>query len=974
LGSVFAFDEFELDVDRRELWRAGVATKADGLLLRLLEVFVRNPGQLITKHELVSRVWQGRAVSENALTVAITRLRKTLTHERGVRDMVLTVHGEGYRFLPAVVTRELRPAPSTAELGVAPNLAPFVGRERVMEHLRSALMEARSGSGSGGGIVLTGEPGIGKTRVAEMLAREASAANVPVAWAYCRELGDTPPLWPFAGLLRDVLARPLRDAISQDPRFLELIPELARLLPELPSTDTKPRRETTEPFIKLASKHRVFDAVTRALALAAEHTPYLLIVDDLHRADAASLELLHYFLAELPRMRILLLATARSESDSTDELPLRRVLNHRNCTRVALQPLSEAQVASYVVALFGNVDKALCQAVFEKSEGNPLFMNELARQLRKGAQPDIARLTTPSVALELIRQRVAGLDDAALSALTCAAVIGRSFGLPLLQAIMDRDAADLMSDLDQAIAREILMPARDSPTEFTFTHELLRAALYETLDPAQRRAWHVRVAQALDARMAHGDVLAADLAYHARAALPEGDLRKAVDHCVEASNAAARVYAYQDAARYLQHARQALDLIEGASPRLRFGLLWRQAHYVRGYSVYEFLPLAEQLRHLARESGSGVAMAHAAMLLDSFPGFPRLPGARAALAESLARLPEDAHCIRATLQVQLAKSAPLAQRTAESDRQLERSLELARNSHQLEERMTARFAELYLYGGPARDPRAAEAMRNLQELCNQNASTFTLPSVLLDLHRALTAAQEGDLGSVTRALERSEARCRDFDIELLWHIERFRAIARINVGHAAEGRASLLQLHQRAISAGPIVGTELFCAYDRSVIFAGSELRSERWERALAPDPEDSPNIWAMKVRALSAVGAIDEARSALTSLPAATLTHLGCDREYLGTLGALARAALTLEAHDYARVLYELLSPYPEHFAVNLAFLCEGSVSQLLGMLARSFGETARARRHLETAIAASEQAGLTACAAEARLEHKLC
>jgi hypothetical protein len=266
------------------------------------------------------------------------------------------------------------------------------------------------------------------------------------------------------------------------------------------------------------------------------------------------------------------------------------------------------------------------------------------------------------------------------------------------------------------------------------------------------------------------------------------------------------------------------------------------------------------------------------------------------------------------------------------------------------------------------------ALRELQDICNERASTFTLPLVLLDIHRALTAVQDGDLSSMTRALERSEARCREYDIELLWNVERFRAIARINAGHTAEGRAALIKLHQRAASVGPIPGTELFCAYDRCVVLAAGDARSERWERALAPDLQDPPNIWALKVRALAAAGWKDEARAALAAVPAETLTHLPCDREYLGTLGALTRAALTLEASDYARVLYELLSPFPEHFAANLAFHCEGSVSQLLGMLARSFGEPAKARLHLEAAIAASEQAGLTACAAEARLEQKLC
>jgi hypothetical protein len=104
--------------------------------------------------------------------------------------------------------------------------------------------------------------------------------------------------------------------------------------------------------------------------------------------------------------------------------------------------------------------------------------------------------------------------------------------------------------------------------------------------------------------------------------------------------------------------------------------------------------------------------------------------------------------------------------------------------------------------------------------------------------------------------------------------------------------------------------------------------------------------------------------------VPAEQLARLPCDREYLGTLGALARAALKLQAPDYVLALYKLLLPYPEHFAVNVSFLCEGSVSQLLGMLARSLGDRASARRQLELAVALSEQSGLLKCSAEAQLE----
>jgi DNA-binding winged helix-turn-helix (wHTH) protein len=959
VGKVYSFDQFELDVDAQQLLRVGTAIKTEALVLRLLEVFVRNPGSVITKEDLVALVWGGRAVSENALTVAIARLRKVLEEKRAGNPLILTVHGRGYRFLRAVSVRDSLPPPAAPQAST-----PFVGREQVIADLNTALLEAKSGVGRA--IVLRGEAGIGKTRIAEVLAREAADAGLAAAWGYCREIGDTPPLWPFTGLLRDVLAA-LSDSTRADPCFRALLPELTILLPELAShADATPAKH--EPGFKPSSKHRVFDAVVRSIALAAEHRPHLLILDDLHQADDASLELLQYLLPALPRTRILLLATVRSDGPLAVDPRLARVLSHRNAGQVPLRPLNEAQVGSYVAALFEDADNALCQAVFKISEGNPFYMVELVRQLRANPLLDAAQLTIPTAALELIRQRFARLSEPARDTLTLAAAIGRKFSLTLLQAVTGHNLANLMSHLDEAIAKDLLKREHESSTEFSFTHELLRAALYDALSAADRRSLHLRMVRTLDERQTFADMPISDIAYHARCALPEGDLRKTVQYCIDAADAATRVYAFTDAARHLQHARDALDLIENASPRLRFALLFRQAILVRGHSGRRFMALAEQLLHLAREQKDGISLAQAALLLDPFPGFPRLPIVRDALADALTGLAPGEPSMRAALLARLASSVPLAYDAAASSAQLEHALRLAKRSPQAVDRFSTRFGELYLYGGPAHKARAAETMTEMQRMCNKPASSGPLPRILLDLHRAITALQRGDVPTATRALERCESRARDLESELVWHFKRFRVLTILNQGNRVEARAALRKLHCRAQSAGP-VGAELFCAYDHS-LSASADPMPAAWQRALQPDAYDQPNIWALKVRALAANGSLDEARSALTLVPAQRLSHLPCDREYLGTLGALSRAALSLNAEEYTRTLYGLLSPYPDHFAVNLSFYCEGSVSHLLGLLARSFGDRERAARHFEKAVLASERAGLLPSASEAQME----
>jgi DNA-binding winged helix-turn-helix (wHTH) protein len=944
VGSLFYFDDFELDVDGSELRRGGASVKVHALTLRILDVFVRNPGKLVTKSELFARAWGGRAVSDNSLTVAIGRLRKALDERPGEYQAVLTVHGRGYRFLRDVSIREL------------PNLAPpdspqhapsFVGREGVMAQLRAALVDARRGSGAV--IVLSGEGGSGKTRVAEVLSNEALEANFAVVWGYCRTTSTRPeaPLWPFIGLLRELLDR--LGPITRDPRLRAFVSDLAQLLPEVSDTGQEP-----DACLESAPTLSRFAAVVRLLALASEKKPLLLVVDDLHAADAASLELLLYWLPEVVRTRIVVLATARPGHDAR----LARVLGHRNCTSIAIGPLSHADVASYVTQTCGSVDEPALRAVYQLSGGNAFYVRELARQLRKRTRT--AALRVPSAALELMRERLASLSASARDVLTCAAVIGRSFSLPLLQSIAAHSSSELIASLDEALVRDVVAREPGSATEFFFTHELLRLELYEELPAAERRAWHQRIVGALELRQPP----IAELAGHAYRALPEGDLRKTVLYCAQA---AAEQPVLSDAARWLQRARDALDLMPSASARLRFDLLWRQAFIARAHSTRSFVPLAQQVLHFARELGDAPRLAQAALLLEPPLGFPRLFDS--ALPVALASLPEDACGLRAALITRLALSAPRAYDAHESSACIAQALRLAEASSELADQYTARSGELYLFGGPAHASRADEALAALQRLCLEHAQVGPRAPMLLELHRALTALQAGEVASAARTLERCALSCRERDLELHWYLERALALVRIQQGEGDDARDALLELQRSARSDEPLPGTELFCAYDQSVVLRSDD-RSSAEQRALAPQVSDPPNLWALKVRALAAFGDLYEARNALALVSPERLRRLPCDREYLGTLGALARAALQLCAAEHARVIYELLAPYPEYFAINIAFYCEGSVSHLLGLLARSFGDAISARRHFKAAIAASEKAGFWACAADAQFE----
>jgi DNA-binding winged helix-turn-helix (wHTH) protein len=572
LQVIFRFADFELDAERRELRRAGKLVPADALVVRLLIRLVREPDRLVTKDELVEDVWEGRSVADNAITVSVARLRKTLGDGRSEQPFITTIYGRGYRFVRDVIVAERGARVSNAPARTPHDQPPFVGRQRLLTRLQHALNGARSGQGRA--CVLIGEPGIGKTRSVEALESEVKGSQLRVAWGYCRQGADTPPLSPWLRLLREVVA-----GCSLPDLKRALGPSVTEVLELCEAQTVPPVTSGLAPGALLGPRrHQGFAAIVRAFAFAAEQTPWLLVLDDLHRADDGSLELFSYLLDEIPRTRIFVVATLRPTSQA--ESLLAHVVGHRNTERIVVERLREEDVKTYVAALLDDANGTLGHAVFSKSEGNPFFMTELSRQLCDSEHPEARSLEVPDAALDLIWQRIAKLDHRARGVLSAAAVIGRSFELPLLQLVTGSDLGSLMSCLDEALATDVIVAAPDSVTAFGFGHELLRVALYDALTTAERRRWHTRIANALDERQRAGEAVApSDLAYHFHAALPESDARKTVEYCRAAATAAADGFASSDVARYLRHALEALGLVENASGSLRMMLLYTSMLY-----------------------------------------------------------------------------------------------------------------------------------------------------------------------------------------------------------------------------------------------------------------------------------------------------------------------------------------------------------------------------------------------------------
>lgn len=482
--------------------------------------------------------------------------------------------------------RPRRVAPGQPAIGPASGL--LVGRDESRQRLAAALDRARSGHG--GFVTVIGEPGIGKTRLAEDLGSFASRSGVRTAWGRFQRDEAAPPLWAFAQVLRELDGGELA---------LELLVD---------RTGSCGGREGGRGILLDAvdTSHRAIDQAAQALTKLARQEPLLIMLDDLQWADAASLRLLSYLASDVARVSMLIVATQRAGENSGDEprtADLTRLLTHRHCQRIELQRLREADVAAYLEGMFGASGAALCRTVFARSEGNPFFMVELLRPwtFSGAGTPEPEQLALSEYARDPMRQRVSTLPELSRSVLAAAAVIGHDFDLALLSHLTQRGAGELLEALDGSLANDTVVPSNEVLGGYAFDHELIREVLYEGLSAAERCRLHLRAAEGLLRRKEAGQtVSSAELARHFLAALPQGDTSQAVEHARAAAAAASRMGSHADARVFLRRALDALrfDIMASVETRTLVLLELAMVERVQGDGNYR-VHLAEASRSRA---------------------------------------------------------------------------------------------------------------------------------------------------------------------------------------------------------------------------------------------------------------------------------------------------------------------------------------------------------------------------------------
>jgi len=861
----------------------------------------------------------------------------------------------------ALVHPELAaPPPALAQRAEHPDKVPFVGRDAERARLRAALDSALGGQGQL--VLVAGEAGIGKTRVAEELAADARAREVRVVWGRCHEGEGAPAYWPW------------RLALRASAELGQLMPELAEAATgPLPAAGLDPEM----------ARFRLFDAMTAALREAAADTGLVVVLDDLHWADRASLLLLEFVARELADSRLLLVGTYRDvEVDRRHRLSstLAELFRQPVTSRLALGGLDEGQVSRFIANVAG-IDPAadLVAALHGQTEGNPYFVSELVRLLAAENRLEASGLLAggiPEGIRHVIGRRLNRLPEAVNASLAVASVQGREFDLDVVARAAGLPSDEVLDALEEAMDARLVTEAGTKPGRFRFAHALVRETLYDELPVRQRRRLHDQVGAAL-AELRADDLEAqlAELAHHFSQAARPGRARQAVVYARLAGDRAMEVLAYEEAAGHYERALRALDLQEPTDQAERCELLLAlAAARMAAGEVADARAQYERAATLAKRTGDGEQLARAAFGLGvEFTAGTVDELEVRLLEEALAVLGETDSILRARVLGRLAKAL---QSSPDPDRRAglsETAVAMARRigdpvalAAVLYDRHMATWAPGNLLERRAISGEVVQLAGSSGDSLMALRGRGFLMANLLEL---------GDMAALRRELDTYRRTAQELrQPHFLWHVPLFEAGQELLLAGRFDDAERLVQ---EALALGRRARDPVVAIYHPIVLIG------LRWGQGRLPELEETLAAFVGRYpsnlgwRATLAVllceaGRTGEARAHFERLAADDFAGLPRNHLFLYHVAALAIVAHALDDPTRAATLYELLAPYADHnvLVARLPLGTLGSSRQFLGLLAAAMGRWDDALVQLDAAVQAHERIG--ALPLQARSRHR--
>jgi DNA-binding winged helix-turn-helix (wHTH) protein/tetratricopeptide (TPR) repeat protein len=696
-GPPVRFAHFELHEANASLMREGKPVTVAPTPFAVLCALVRQPGVLLTKQVLLDQVWGHQFVSESVLKTVISELRTLLEDDARQPRFIETVSRRGYRFIAPTVevaARRWEAAPASTSPAASPG---FIGRQPALARLGSAWDRASAGKRTVAWV--TGEPGIGKTTLIEHFV--AGLGDIACIRGQCVEqYSGGEPFLPVLEALAELCRR--------DSAAAQLLRAVApSWLLQLPWLSTPEERDALRRELAGTTPDRPLREMGELLDRYTERRPLLLVTEDLHWSDGATIQLIDYLARRRGSARLMWLASFRLAEVVALDHPLNRLRRelrlHGLCDEIVLDLFSEQEVAEYVAqrALPVARNEAFVRALHARTDGLPLFvasaMSEIAARAAQGGASDaaehVASMPVPDSLAALIDHYVAQLGDEQRTFLEAAAVCGVEFRVGIVAEVLNRDplwAGQFCAALERerlwlaaARAHDKLDP-QDLPDAHAFRHALFRQGLYERTPPATVAQLHGRVGAALERERARGATVApAELAMHfERAREPMAALRYYTEgaetalanfNAVECMRIAERASQLLDRApdrRQHVAAEFGLQTLRGlaATRALGVGQEARDA-FQRAYALFDEVPehpMRGRLLHgfgfmlsLRAEYAEALAVADRASAVGSTTGDPVLSSAAFMLHGQVDQMQGRSRGARQWLERSLALAEPL---------------------------------------------------------------------------------------------------------------------------------------------------------------------------------------------------------------------------------------------------------------------------------------------------------------------------
>jgi DNA-binding winged helix-turn-helix (wHTH) protein/tetratricopeptide (TPR) repeat protein len=549
------FDRFELDEANARLTRAGEPVPLAPKPFDVLCALARTPGTLITKNALLDSVWGHRFVSESVLKSTISELRAALDDEPKRPRYIETVSRRGYRFIASVSA----PATLGRTEAVATSSSSMIGRSDALDRLRTAWQLAAEGRRQV--VWVVGEAGVGKSTLIEHFMGEVGQIHCAVGQCV-EQYGAGEPYLP---ILEALTALCRRDAALPD-----LIRALAPTwLLQLPWLSSAAEREALRRELAGAGQARMLREMSEVLDRYTENRPLLLVTEDLHWSDHATVQLMDYIARRRSSTQLLWLASFRLTEIIAADHPLRAVRHelrlHGLAEEIVLDAFSEKEVGEYVSARIPALggDESFVRALHGRTDGLPLFVADVvndvvAHGLRSGS------MAIPKSLTGIIERYIEQLTPAERALLEAASVCGVEFQLATVARVLERDAPSLAESCAELARQQRWL--RDVDAGYVFRHVLYREVLYQRIAPLARVGLHRKVAAALMRERAEGrNVSAAELASHFELG---HEPMPALRYYAEAAESALLHFSPSQTMSLTERAMALLPLAEKSDPRI----------------------------------------------------------------------------------------------------------------------------------------------------------------------------------------------------------------------------------------------------------------------------------------------------------------------------------------------------------------------------------------------------------------------